>query len=449
MTCIFCNSENDGIDCLQNATKQAFCESNSGQCYIYSKDGVLRRGCVGDSVVENVQKCYKSMEECSICSNNDLCNDRDVEEQYCHVLSPKSKEISKSVHCPITARPMGCFIRVNETTHETTKGCVASLTTDEKILCASNGDECKVCSDDNCNHRDYFMECVQCQSGSTSCLEPDVDTSTKKCRILNSDCFTRIVSGGTAVERGCLSDGYEGCADDDLTCEKCSDAVCNINALKNSCVSCDSYADPDCEKAPHLSNKKICTVEHPLHSNASACYMFQYQSDRVYRGCFSDLAADDQKNCNSASKNCQTCNGTDCNKRLQFQQTCYSCNSTITPSCVQSHNDKTVKCPNYSSACLTGIDEVGATQRGCSAPNDAKRYSQGFQLCFDDKCNSQTYPVNRHHCYQCAGPSCNFENGANETFIEPCKNYVKSNKCFALYDKGNFNFSSHFYVKII
>lgn len=430
--CVECNSEDDGFYCLYDANKLKYCNSVSGQCYTYSENGTLRRGCVGDDVINSIRKCHASSDECSICSNGDLCNDRYIVQGSCYWLTPGSNKTPESRNCPITIRSNGCYTRVNQTTHETEMGCMTNLSREDRKLCKENGSECKVCFDDNCNQRDYLMECIDCDSDSDlSCWTPDVNTTTRQCYDLTTPCYTHVYEN--RIRRGCSGDGFPINCANDPNCLECSDGLCNIDAIMNTCLMCNSRTDPNCRDNPDVTKRKICSMKHPLESKENACYTEIYLTALVRRGCVNDLTWQEMDRCHESNENCQTCMGTDCNKR-NFQMSCYSC-SRHEDCTIFQEDMKTVTCHDYSSTCLTGIDSDGYTYRGCSTnkENDGERFRLGYELCDDEKCNNNTFPAKRLHCYTCDPTSeCDFEPGYNSSrFLAPCDFYDEQDKCFA------------------
>lgn len=398
-------------------------------------------------MIKNVRQCHEASDECSICSSDDLCNDRDIRQEFCHYHSPGSLLQSSQQLCPITVRSLGCYLRVNEKNREMSKGCVASLSLEDKKLCRKNGPECKVCSGHNCNERDYFMECIDCDSETDSnCLEPDVNTKTKQCHSLNTQCYTIVgnifpkdsIQYHYHIRRGCSDHRNfrsRDCRPDNTKCEQCADALCNMNAIRNTCNRCGSPSnDRECDSNPKLYENEMCSLKHPLHSNFSDCF---YQKNPVKRGCLNSLPSSDE--CHATTGNCQRCTGTNCNQKLFHEQTCYSCNGTVDKDCaIFNENINKIKCPNYSSSCLIGIDSAGNTHRGCSMDHevDKRLYSHGFKLCFDEECNNGTFPVNRIHCYHCnGGADCLYDEGSTIP-LEPCDPYSANDQCFAYFDES-------------
>lgn len=417
-----------------------YCKSTSGFCYSSTWKGVLRRGCVGDNVVENVPRCEEDEDNCSICSDKNLCNDLKVEKKKCHRLDGRTRDL---IDCPYSMRSSGllngCYHVVNETTHEVKKGCLNSLSIEEKVKLFANSREYKMCYTSGCNSKDYFPKCMECTDNSKKCLAPDVIGSKRYCSKLTDICMTSVKNG--YVERRCADsiDMASYCEPEDPKCDTCSDGVlCNIRAVVNTCKRCDSISQ--CKE--YNNPIQPCSLKYAGHSNFSECYVKIEKDQVTAKGCFNDLTKADQDKCRKGDDDCQICSGTNCNSKSKFKQECYSCDGSKDSKCANSGNETTIQCPNYSSSCFVGVDAKGITHRGCSSnEDDDKKYTREYELCYKDKCNDYPSPHNQLHCYQCDGDE-NCENifiADDTTSIAStaCANNNKNeNKCFAYVTNG-------------
>lgn len=100
--------------------------------------------------------------------------------------------------------------------------------------------------------------------------------------------------------------------------------------------------------------------------------------------------------------------------------------------------------------CVTGIDAHGATHRRCSNnyANETNEFpNDHFRVCISNNCNTDIFPTNRLHCYQCNGePECDFINwdstelSTNKLKPEACSTFSVLDQCFAyLSDSKWFN----------
>lgn len=130
--------------------------------------------------------------------------------------------------------------------------------------------------------------------------------------------------------------------------------------------------------------------------------------------------------------------------RPQFQdfQECVECNSLERPDCARNTTLNTSKvCNNYLGTCITGIDAHGATHRRCSNnyANETNEFpNDHFRVCISNNCNTDIFPTNRLHCYQCNGePECDFINrdstelSTNKLKPEACSTFSVLDQCFA------------------
>lgn len=439
LTCVACSSVFEGDDCIfkPNETKQ--CDSPDGLCYVrIGKDGGIDRGCIGKSLND----CFKAPENCSICSNENLCNGKPIQKEICDTKSIDAGLMYPS-ECRITVRPMGCYVHINETRliNRMSKGCVANLTAEYRELCQKNGTTCKICFGERCNNGfdNYLPECVECGFFDSNCLAPDVTITTKSCSGLNDKCYTYLENN--RIHRGCSNDKFvHECKPNDPNCEQCSsNQFCNSKAIRNTCIQCNSRNNSKCVSEPDTLNKRICSVQHPLHSKQNGCFMRKLNDGSIERGCIIDLPEAERIDCFASKGDCQYCLGTNCNKKPNFQQTCYTCNGTVDKQCTEfNENMKIILCANYSSSCMIGVDLYGRTYRGCSGQNDRRFYGKGFDSCFNEKCNTAIFPFNRRYCYQCSGGAgCEFSL-LSKPALKPCNSHQHNNNdCYTLFDEGD------------
>lgn len=133
-------------------------------------------------------------------------------------------------------------------------------------VCEKNGDECKMCDGENCNFKQSFSRCLNCNTTDNSqcAINPQMIKS-KICTKYEDDCFTLI--GKFIVSRGCVDEvdvNFSKC----VNSKKCE--ICDANGrndcnnrmiVMERCVDCDTSKDHDqsCWKNPIDHKNKICS----------------------------------------------------------------------------------------------------------------------------------------------------------------------------------------------
>lgn len=148
--------------------------------------------------------------------------------------------------------------------------------------------------------------------------------------------------------------------------------------------------------------------------------------------------------CENESNTCKTCKGRNCNIKKEFQQ-CIQCSSRDNVDCIRNGAVNTsVICSNYLSACLTGIDSHGYTHRRCSREytDEIIEFPNGFNVCTENKCNTDIFPPNRLQCHHCDGDeqNCDFMLSTSRKELAaqylPCVIYSAFDKCYAYHSEG-------------
>lgn len=151
LSCIKCDSTKHVNDCLwgfnENVAEQCnsniyFYEEESCFTLVVSNKSIIR-GCTADT---NICKINNN---CSICSQKNGCNNKNILTQSCYKLIDDSLHVSKRT-CKglITASDQGCFLWKNNSV--ILRGCISELSFENKGLCANDSD-CKICLGQNCN----------------------------------------------------------------------------------------------------------------------------------------------------------------------------------------------------------------------------------------------------------------------------------------------------------
>lgn len=393
--CVSCSSNINENDCMyDNDYEVAECVSAQGHCYTAIINETLRRGCVGDDFVSDSDICDSAA--CKKCFGDKFCNNLyDVKTEKCFssIYNKHDRVTPHVVTCEVNLlEKLGCYHMEDPETNIIRRGCAADLTDQKRIECSKNGENCKICYGDRCNNKHTFEQCLTCDSNiNSNCIVPDNMTEIKQCSAYNDECY--IFANGTTVRRGCVRDmdvnDIIKCAEFDRLCEKCysnfNGKYCNERPLIDTCLRCDSETDSNCENHPELIDAAVCS----LAQSRTGCFL-SYNNDTITRGCMEHLNNTDKWNCAQQMDNCQSCFGQNCNVKVNFQQNCYFCSGTNDTHCAELDGEtEIIRCENYSSTCLTGMDDKGVTHRRCSSYPvfDEYDFPNGFKLCYGELCN--------------------------------------------------------------
>lgn len=169
--------------------------------------------------------------------------------------------------------------------HQFRLGCTNLLTKLQKESCERNGDQCKICSGDNCNTRPSFERCYNCDSTKyPNCFTNLEKTHSKICKDYDDECFTHI--GDSDIVRGCLKEqnfrfqsicrnnNENKCA----TCTTKEGLGCNEQKLNiEYCAHCNSEKDENCRDQPESFKDRLCSKFALFDQPApkEGCYMFE------------------------------------------------------------------------------------------------------------------------------------------------------------------------------
>lgn len=298
--------------------------------------------------------------------------------------------------------------------------------------------------DENLDYDDYdynenTLQCVECDSriDGNRCFHIGNVDHFSRCHSKIGQCYTALISGD--VVRGCVGDDvFPNIEKTELTddaIQLCNnDRLCNQENIEDTCIiSSDTNQNVGRIK---LHKEKACSFNKP-----SGCYL-KKMDFLIERGCLKDLAEEERSGCRKrGSRICQSCHMQNCNKKIDFDMKCFYCNGTTDENCHQTNvSHIEITCIDYSSVCIVGIDAEGYTHRQCSLneKKDTERFAQGYELCYENNCNSKIYPENRQKCFKCNGDSfCN--HASADLLPELCPLFP--DECFTFeYKEGKFYF---------
>lgn len=179
--------------------------------------------------------------------------------------------------------------------------------------------------------------------------------------------------------------------------------------------------------------------------------IYKYIGDSYKRGCVYDLDYEFQRLCSDQSDTCKSCFGKNCNEKPNYQK-CYVCNGEDSLDCTEITSQKYSSfCEEFSSSCITGVDESGYIHRRCirnttiaDDNTEINEFSKGFEVCTESDCNRKIFPSDRLLCHQCNGEdSCSFselfKNSISQHRPQLCNICSSHQQCFANISEGNRN----------
>lgn len=326
--CHACDSavgnEHDMKMCMRNPSEatEIICPNYTDECYSYVKNGTIKRNCIGDDVVSNIQECRKKSDYCQHCSDKRSCNDIKITQQSCiscdsttDTTCATNSTFDSFEECPLWIHPQSCYHFINKTSgaHKRGKiretkflstifnyfvclliekhfslfliGCIQTLPESMRTLCEKNGAECKTCTGTNCNSAKSFKTCVHCNSKDDSrCIDTFDLNTIKTCNKYNDNCFTQI--GKHNVQRGCLNEQsgifIEECHKDTDKCDICStnnDIACNVKPITvETCIECSSKTGEACHNSPDSYKGKLCGGINT--SKPEGCFLYMVSSNK-------------------------------------------------------------------------------------------------------------------------------------------------------------------------
>lgn len=314
-SCYVCNSK-DSPNCKESPDKTEVCSVDNDKCFVQmDKDGNIVRGC--KSSLE--KDCTAGDETCKICDDND-CNDQKIKDEQleCYQCNDKEDCIKKqeseknSAPCKNAATQCYMYSKDNESIQ---RGCMSD--TDVPSECSNTNAKCSKCTGKNCNSEALKipspLKCIVCKEDEISCQFTSDSSKAVACSgtifFWDKDaCYTRTNNG--KISRGCKSDLKEECKD----CKECSTNGCNNQSdNKFTCYRCSSNDDTTESCAIKADKIKPTTCRKEPSGDDIGCYTYNL-SERILRGCISDLSNIEQANCmNDNFKSCEFCLAANCN----------------------------------------------------------------------------------------------------------------------------------------
>uniref|UniRef100_A0A1L8DNW0 Putative conserved secreted protein n=2 Tax=Nyssomyia neivai TaxID=330878 RepID=A0A1L8DNW0_9DIPT len=452
-TCITCDSSTDA-NCATVANPTALlqysqqCPSSSAICISRISNGYTQRACSGTGIsCTSGNPCWQC--DGANCNTDVLPLDR----LKCYKCSGAgcadvTTETNLEV-CEMYNTNDQCFTVVTDT-EVTHRGCYSDPSSAAaKTVCTeheSGSDRCVKCTGEGCNTQvsktPATLSCIKCTGAA--CGNSQASTPGQACfgDVLlgrTESCYSYIHDNGN-VERGCLYDPNTPAAiSNECTnspggrCKVCTAGSCNTEEIQvtETCYTCDSGLDPNCESMTGTIQTKQCPIGTVL-----GCFRSQVDGV-VVRGCAGDLKSGEITLCQRGAQ-CKLCDGNNCNAKVDFQR-CYTCNSASSGAACLNLQDGSINqavCSDYMDTCLTAIGTNGETIRGCRSS-----FQQTFptcssftcQTCADNYCNQAVFPTSRRLCHQCSGSgACADSLTSTGDSLSICPVYSATDECYSI-----------------
>lgn len=453
-SCLSCTSTLDSSTCLSDIQHidRVLCDRYQDQCFLRATGDQIQRGCLSTAITDIINDCRTDRHKCMTCDQTNNCNDQVKRHEHCYTLNsnPFSSSANElvdkqptSMKCSLSTYPLGCYHFENAERRIVRKGCVSDLRVSEIQSYQQQQQQFFMkCLGDNCNSGSHIISCLACESNGIDghCVTNFTNAVIEACPMYGDKCYTRITTNNQ-YKRGCLSKASEivtkACDSKLDKCEVCDTNKCNDHIAANHCVSCDSEFDRHCQNNPDKITKVLhCSMKSTIDKRESAGCFLKFRGKNVIRGCVEDLSAEDAHTCSSSNSNkCQACTGHRCNERVSFHQSCFKCKSSVQSSCLEKSNDITaVRCMNYSSSCLVGVDSFGHTHRTCGygERENKDNFPFGYESCNGEECNDFVFPNDRLYCYRCEDSGKKLD---VDQHMGICQVYSITNHCYT-YENG-------------
>lgn len=430
--CIECDSEYNP-DCLkENLLLEKRCPTN--QCFtrfIEKEDKYygrhIERGCLADLL--ETRQCIAP--DCVSCAgkncNNKLFPENRISCKSCQMETCNGGAVDKI--CNQYVEDEACLTFFGEENKAIFRECYADAPIGTRQLCDDESNiNCKKCKGNLCNNDNIRLgnKCYKCEG--LECFNPGLSYEVN----CLSECFVGINENGEPW-RDCAKavENSTSCGVTDLTCLKCGDDYCNsVLYPTQGRLTCIKCLNNDCEASNTIVNE-YCER---LHIDERCVTVFDDSGSVVERGCSSSIQ-------NSAScienSNCLSCDFDKCNVETSAAEKyhCVSCNSNNDTKCVSNPMEtQAVSC--RTNQCYSRLLDVNGTgqhiARGCLT--DLPECSgSACMTCTGERCNSQSFPADRHSCYYCSGDHC----ALGHLHEKQCTIYNQQDKsCTTVYGTG-------------
>lgn len=276
-SCLTCKSSFDcAVSTKGKSTKATVCKAYADECFTFIGKRGVERGCLATKPKEFVEDCRKNPDKCNVCktpSGRRECNSKIFDVEYCAEcdssvdMCAKQPGFFRDTMCDgfLSNEKEGCYLRIEGGRYQ--RGCVRNLSPEDKQICLSQSSTCKTCTENNCNTKKDFLQCINCNSKDDFSCSGNTNLTGSICDNYMSDfCMSGLDASGY-TQRYCTThsefkqhsfkrDQFEFCGTNNCntkvlpttgrhTCYRCDgDQECDdINALQS--VPCGKYSQDD------------------------------------------------------------------------------------------------------------------------------------------------------------------------------------------------------------
>lgn len=271
--CYGCDSSSNP-NCAVNPTDGMIvtCGSYNDTCFtsLSSSNDQVRRGCLNDMSSQFISSCRTNDRNCEIClDGHGACNNRSVGIERCIECDSKVDPNcinrlylfgeGKVCNANQPLRWQGCYLSMED--GHVRRGCVSDIVDPAQAKSCHDGNEnCKVCNGRNCNRKESFQTCYDCDSHTfEQCSQVNASASVV-CRDYLDTCVVSLRPDGS-MRRGCSDQFTPSELAADSQFRLCPGGNCNGHVFpedRQLCHRCNG--GEDCQ---YLANAANATTLHP------------------------------------------------------------------------------------------------------------------------------------------------------------------------------------------
>lgn len=259
------------------------CENYNDQCFasFNATDGQVRRGCLTDMSVQFITTCKANERNCKVCVVGiGACNNQSAGIERCIECDSRVDRNcinqlylfgeGKVCNANEPLRWQGCYL--SKKNGHARRGCVSDIDDDAlKEHCVRGTGNCKVCSGRNCNRKETFSRCYDCDSQTFEQCSQVNASATVVCDNYLDTCVVSLRQDGH-IRRGCGEQFTPSELKAAAQFRKCPGGGCNgqvYPAARPMCHRCDG--DILCQ---YLEGKAVedTALPCPRYSKTDSCF---------------------------------------------------------------------------------------------------------------------------------------------------------------------------------
>lgn len=237
--CYGCDSlSNPNCAATPNDGMIVTCENYNDTCFtsLNPSNGQVRRGCLSAMSAQFVNTCKYNEKNCKTCVDGQIaCNNGSVGIERCIecdsrvdrncVSQPYQFGEGKECNRNELWNWQGCYLSV-ENGH-VKRGCVRDISdSTHKQTCLDGNASCKVCNGSNCNRKETFQSCYDCDSRTFEQCSQVNASATVVCRNYLDTCVVSLSQDGH-IRRGCSEQFTPADLAADAQHTRCPSGNCN------------------------------------------------------------------------------------------------------------------------------------------------------------------------------------------------------------------------------